>query len=48
MHRFDQRLQLLPPTLLALIAEIDENKGRWAGGAQLIPKPWPASDNQCW
>jgi Fic family protein len=38
MHRFDQRLQLLPPTILALIAEIDENKGRWVGGAQLNPQ----------
>jgi len=38
MHRFDQRLQLLPANLLTLIAEIDEYKGRWVGGAQLNPQ----------
>lgn len=38
MHRFDQRLQLLPSTILSAIAEIDEHKGRWLGGAQLNPQ----------
>lgn len=38
MHHFDQRLQLLPANLLTLIAEIDEYKGRWVGGAQLNPQ----------
>jgi len=38
MHRFAQRLQQLPPTILTAIAEIDELKGRWAGGAQLNPQ----------
>lgn len=38
MHRFDQRLKLLPSTILSAIAEIDEHKGRWLGGAQLNPQ----------
>ena len=38
MHRFAQRLQHLPPTILTAIAEIDELKGRWVGGAQLNPQ----------
>ena len=38
MDRFDQRLQLLPPTILTAIAEIDELKGRWIGGVQLNPQ----------
>ena len=38
MHRFDQRLQYLPSAILALIAQIDEHKGRWLGGAQLNPQ----------
>jgi len=37
MHRFTQRLQLLPGSILAMIAQIDEYKGRWVGGAQLNP-----------
>ena len=38
MHRFDQRLLLLPPAILTTIAQIDEYKGRWIGGAQLNPQ----------
>ena len=38
MDQFDQRLQLLPPTILTAIAEIDELKGRWIGGVQLNPQ----------
>jgi Fic family protein len=38
MHHFDERLQLLPSTILSAIAEIDELKGRWVGGAQLNPQ----------
>jgi len=38
MHHFAQRLQRLPPAILTTIAQIDELKGRWAGGAQLNPQ----------
>ena len=38
MHRFAERFQQLPPTILAAIAQIDEYKGRWVGGAQLHPQ----------
>jgi len=38
MHHFAQRLQRLPPAILTTIAQIDEHKGRWAGGVQLNPQ----------
>lgn len=35
---FDKRLEALPPTILTLIASIDELKGRWSAGANLHPQ----------
>ena len=37
-HLMDQRIQDLPSSLWAKIAQIDELKGRWVGGAQLSPQ----------
>lgn len=36
-HRFDNRLQSVPPSILSEIARIDELKGRWGAGLQLNP-----------
>lgn len=37
MQKLDTRLKNLPPDIVALVAQIDELKGRWVGGAQLNP-----------
>lgn len=36
--RFDKRLQNIPQGIWALIAQIEELKGRWIGGAKLNPQ----------
>ncbi len=38
LHRLDRRLQKIPVSIWTRIAEIDELKGRWVGGAQLSPQ----------
>ncbi len=37
-HPMDQRLENLPTSVWAKIAQIDELKGQWIGGAQLSPQ----------
>lgn len=37
-HRYDLRLQNLPPALLFVIGQVDELKGCWAAGGQLNPQ----------
>lgn len=37
-HPMDQRLQNMPGSILTKIAQIDELKGQWIGGAQLSPQ----------
>lgn len=36
--RFEKRLEVLPSTILTLIASIDELKGRWSAGVNLHPQ----------
>lgn len=36
--RLDKRLQVIPPEILTLIAQIDELKGQWIAGAKLSPQ----------
>lgn len=38
LTRFDQRLEVIPASILTLIASIDELKGRWVAGANLHPQ----------
>lgn len=37
-HRFDKRLQNIPQQIWTLIAQIDQLKGQWIGGAKLNPQ----------
>jgi len=38
LNRFDKRLEMIPNTILSLIASIDELKGRWSASANLHPQ----------
>jgi Fic family protein len=38
MKKFDQRLEVIPASILTLIASIDELKGHWTAGANLHPQ----------
>src|SRR3989338_2993662 len=37
-HRFDKRLSNISPSIWSKIVKIDELKGRWIGGLDLIPQ----------
>ena len=38
LTRFDKRLEVIPASILTLIAAIDELKGRWVAGVNLHPQ----------
>ena len=38
MHKFDKRISNIPNKIWEKIAEIDELKGSWIGGANLNPQ----------
>src|SRR3990167_7353117 len=37
-NRFDKRLTIIPPSVWAVIARIDELKGHWTGSVKLHPQ----------